>query len=328
MRDRPVADVLGALLRHVRITTGVFGRIELGAPWGAKLGPRDTVSLHHLLEGEMWLELDGRETRIGQGDVLILPHGAPYALRHQPGAPVEDEASWQAPATPGALSMRRRHGGGGARTVLLCAELSMVGAARALLMRALPTVVRFPAGGSGEPVAGLGRLLDLLRDEVREPRRGSPLIAARLAELLLLQGIREELERPAAAGSWRAALTDERIARALDALYGAPERPWSVVTLARTAGMSRAAFAHRFRELVGESPFAHLTRWRMEVAKTMLRERPGLTLGEVASSVGYSGEFAFSAAFRRVVGLPPGGYRAAVSEGPREDVPGEAGAFK
>lgn len=317
MRDRPAADVLSALLRHVRITTSMFGRIELGAPWGAKLGPRDTVSLHHLLDGEMWVEAGGRETHVERRGFLILPHGTPYALRHRPGAPVEDGSLLQASPVPGELSVRRRYGGGGAKTVVLCAELSMAGAARALLMRALPPVVHFPAG---EPVPGLDRLLEVLRDEVRESRPGTPLIAARMAELLLLQGIRGELERPAVAGSWRAALTDDRIARALDAIYGAPEHPWSVVTLARTAGMSRTAFAHRFRELVGESPFAHLTRWRMEVAKTMLREQPGRTVGEVASSVGYGDEFAFSAAFRRVVGTRPGGYRTAAFERPRESV--------
>jgi AraC-like DNA-binding protein len=146
-------------------------------------------------------------------------------------------------------------------------------------------------------------------------------MAARLAELLLLQGIRYELERPvtpdpgswrAAAGSWRAALDDERIARSLDAIYGSPQRPWSVITLARVAGMSRAAFAQRFRDLVGESPFAHLTAWRMELAKAGLRERPDDTLSQIATSVGYGDEFAFGAAFRRVVGVPPGAYRAAV----------------
>ncbi|WP_283136056.1 AraC family transcriptional regulator [Rhizohabitans arisaemae] len=316
MRDRPRPDVLSALLRRVRITTSAFGRIELGAPWGFRIGPRDTVVLHHVLDGEMWLGLDGRESRIGPGDLVILAHGTPHTLRHRPGAPVADET----PPAPDGLSVRRRYGGDGAVTVVLCAESVVTGAGRALLLRALPPVVHAPA--AGEPVPGLGRLLALLREEVRAGRRGAPLIAARLAELLLLNGVRGELERPSPAGSWRAGLADDRVARALDALYDAPERPWSLVTLARAAGMSRSAFAHRFRELVGESPFAHLTRWRMELAKEMLREDPGLTLGEIASAVGYGGEFAFGAAFRRVVGTPPGVYRATASGHRREDTPG------
>ncbi|GAA3227596.1 helix-turn-helix transcriptional regulator [Dactylosporangium siamense] len=110
-------------------------------------------------------------------------------------------------------------------------------------------------------------------------------------------------------GSWRAALADDRIARALDAAYAESHRPWTLHALARVAGMGRTAFTARFRELVGESPFAHLTRWRMDLAATMLRDEPGRTLAEVAAAVGYSDEFAFGAAFRREVGTPPGTYR-------------------
>ncbi|WP_437524590.1 AraC family transcriptional regulator [Sorangium sp. So ce726] len=301
-------DVLTALLRHVRIETSLFGRVELGAPWGARIGPREIVLLHHLLEGEMWLELGDREIRVGQGDLLLLPHGVPHCLRYRPGAAVVDEERWLSPPRPGVQTVRRRLGGDGARTVVLCAAMHVAGAGRSLLLRALPSVVLLE-GGAGEPVPGLGRLLDGIRDEVRGRRPGAPVMAARFAELLLLQAIRAELERPAPPGSFRAALADERVARALDALYQAPARAWTVASLAREAGMSRSGFALAFREHVGEGPLRHLTRWRMELAKETLRERPGLALAEVASSVGYQDEAAFNVAFRREVGVPPGAYR-------------------
>ncbi|WP_437480058.1 AraC family transcriptional regulator [Sorangium sp. So ce1014] len=301
-------DVLTSLLRHVRIETSLFGHIELGAPWGARVGPREVVLLHHVLEGEMWLELDGREIHVDRGDLLLLPHGAPHCLRHRPGAPVADEGRWPSPPAPGVQAVQHRLGGDGPRTVVLCAAMSLAGAGRSLLLRALPSVVLLD-GGAGEPVPGLGRLLDGIRDEVRSRRPGAPVMAARFAELLLLQAIRAELERPAPPGSFRAALADERVARALDALYQAPERTWTVASLARQAGMSRSGFAHAFREQVGESPLRHLMRWRMELAKEKLRERPELALAELASSVGYQDQAAFSVAFRREVGVPPGAYR-------------------
>lgn len=310
-------DILTALLRHVRIETSLFGRVELGAPWGARVGQRDTVLVHYLLEGEMWLELDGRELRAGPGDILVLPHGVPHCLRHRPGAPVTDEASWGTPPMPGTQSVRRQLGGSGARTVVLCAAMSVLGAGRALLLRALPSVVHIGAD-AGESVPGFERLLDGIREEVHGGRPGAPQIAARFAELLLLQAIRVELERPGSPGSWRAALTDERLARALDGLYRAPARAWTVATLAREAGMSRAGFAHTFRTHVGETPLRHLTRWRMELAKETLRAHPDRALADVASSAGYRNEAAFSVAFRREVGVPPGAYRAAVIGGSSE----------
>ncbi|MBG0822846.1 AraC family transcriptional regulator [Planomonospora sp. ID91781] len=305
MRDRPAPDVLDALLRHVRITASRYGRVELGAPWGMRVAARRTVFLHHLLEGELWLEVTGCEVHAVAGDLLILPHGAPHTLRHRPGAPVQDEAP---AAAAGGLSSRLRYGGPGLRTVVLCAELSVGGAARGPLLRALPPVVHLPRG-EREAVPGLTPLLDLLRDEIRASLPGAPLIASRLAEILLLKGIRAELDKPASPGSWRAALTDERIARSLDALYASPERPWTVTSLARVAGMSRTTFAARFRALVGDPPMTHLTSWRMELAKALLRDSPHHTLAEIAAAVGYADEFSFAAAFRREVGHPPGTHR-------------------
>jgi AraC family transcriptional activator of mtrCDE len=124
-----------------------------------------------------------------------------------------------------------------------------------------------------------------------------------------VQGIRLELERATTPGSWRAALTDDNIARALDAMYSAPERPWTLAGLARTAGLSRTTFATRFRDLVGETPIAHLTGWRMALARDLLRRQPPTTLADIATRIGYADEFAFSTAFHREVGSPPGTYR-------------------
>ncbi|MEU4441841.1 AraC family transcriptional regulator [Actinosynnema sp. NPDC050801] len=306
MRERPPFDLVGTLLRHVRVDASRFGRVELGAPWGARMDARDTTSLHHVLDGELWLDVDGRRVHVRAGDLVVLPHGASHSLRHRPDAQV---TAHDTDPTAGGLSVRRRFGGDGARTVMLCAELTLSGAAKTLFLRALPPVVHLRPASSGDPVPGLGRLLDGLREEVRDDRPGASLVATRLVEVVLVQGIRAELERPAEAGSWRAALADDRIGRALDALYDAPERPWTVAVLARAAGMSRAAFATRFRELLGETPIAHLTRWRMDLARTVLRERPELSVGQVATAVGYRSEYAFNAAFRRVVGTPPGRYR-------------------
>jgi AraC family transcriptional activator of mtrCDE len=301
MRDSPGPDVLTAVLRHIRITTGHLGRIELGAPWGVRVGEQNTVSLHHVLTGECWLTCAGREIVVRAGDLVILAHGVPYELRHEPGAAVTGEP---ARPTPDALSVRRRYGGPGPRTVLLCADLGVAGAGRDPLVRALPAVVHLPGG-----VPGLDALLDLLRLEVRTARPGAGVVTARLTELLLVQGIRLELERATTPGSWRAALTDDNIARALDAMYSAPERPWTLAGLARTAGLSRTTFATRFRDLVGETPIAHLTGWRMALARDLLRRQPPTTLADIATRIGYADEFAFSTAFHREVGSPPGTYR-------------------
>lgn len=305
-------DALGTLLHHVRIETSLFARIEFGAPWGAQIPRSDALTLHHVVEGELWLGMEGRgrgrELRIEPGDLLLLPHGLQHCLRHAPGAEVVDAALWMQARPKDALSVYRRLGGSGPRTVVLCATMDVSGAARALLLRSLPAVVHIQRG-PGEPVPGLGRLLDGIRDEVRERRPGSSILAARYAELLLLQVLRAELQRRAAARAWPTVLGDDHVGRALAALYEAPQRPWTVETLARRAGQSRSGFAHAFRQQVGESPLRHLTRWRIELAKERLVTTPDVPIADLALDVGYQSEAAFSVAFRREAGVPPGAYR-------------------
>ena len=78
--------------------------------------------------------------------------------------------------------------------------------------------------------------------------------------------------------------------------------------------MSRSSFAARFTELVGEPAMAYLTRWRMNLAHTRLREGDA-TVSAVATSLGYHSEAAFSRAFTRVVGQTPGSVRRTASNG-------------
>ena len=103
---------------------------------------------------------------------------------------------------------------------------------------------------------------------------------------------------------------DPFVERALAALRAEPARSWTVASLARVAGLSRAPFARRFREATGTSPRRWLTAHRLEIAREQLAAGTSeRTLSEVADMIGYASEFAFSKAFTRVIGVPPGEYR-------------------
>jgi AraC-like DNA-binding protein len=72
--------------------------------------------------------------------------------------------------------------------------------------------------------------------------------------------------------------------------------------------MSRSAFVHRFTTLMGIPPIRYLTLWRLQTAKVHLREA-GKAIAQVAYSIGYDSEEAFSRAFKREFGLPPARWR-------------------
>ncbi len=76
--------------------------------------------------------------------------------------------------------------------------------------------------------------------------------------------------------------------------------------------MSRAAYARRFGELVGEPPMTYLTNWRLTLAADLLRE-PEATVGNVAEQVGYATPCGLSAAFKRVRGVSPREHRRAMA---------------
>ena len=95
---------------------------------------------------------------------------------------------------------------------------------------------------------------------------------------------------------------------ALELLQQDPARDWTVATLAAEVGISRAALARRFTDLVGVPPMAYLTWWRLTMAARLLRETE-LPLPSIASKVGYASPFALSHAFKRQFGVAPGGYR-------------------
>ena len=72
--------------------------------------------------------------------------------------------------------------------------------------------------------------------------------------------------------------------------------------------MSRSAFAARFKELLCQTPLEYVTEWRMQKAVSLLKQ-DDKKLVEVAQSVGYESDAAFSKAFKRLVGVTPGEYR-------------------
>ncbi|NII10805.1 AraC family transcriptional regulator [Oleiagrimonas sp. C23AA] len=154
----------------------------------------------------------------------------------------------------------------------------------------------------------LGRLLSLLDDEATADRPGRSLALDRLLEVILVESLRHranqvESMRP----GLLAGLTDPRISRALRALHLEPSRHWTVAELAREAHMSRAGFAARFADVVGNSPIGYLSAWRMSLAKVALvsSKQPMI---EVANVAGYGSVSAFSTAFKRATGISPTAY--------------------
>ena len=131
----------------------------------------------------------------------------------------------------------------------------------------------------------------------------------RLADILVLQTIRAWLERDESRRlGWLRALSDPDIGRALALIHRCAEEPWTVASLAKEVHLSRSVFSDRFSSVVGMSPMQYVTRWRMFLAGSWIREEH-MSASEVAHRLGYSSEAAFSRAFKRYLQVPPGAFR-------------------
>jgi AraC-like DNA-binding protein len=310
----PPSDPLGEALHFLRMNGAFYCRSELTAPWGLTLPPMPGYLWFHVVTaGGLWLETGDEEGGwIQLGDLALVPHGAGHVLRSQPGA-----------SAPGILDLERelvsdryeilRHGEGGTPTGLICGAVRFDHPAAGNLLEILPKTVHIEASSSPR-LEWMQSMLRLMASEASELRPGGEAVITRLGDILVIQAIRAWMESdPAAQQGWLGALQDPQIGRAISLIHRDPARNWTVASLADELAMSRSAFAARFTELVGEPVMSYVARWRMHVAVATLKEE-GATVGQLADRLSYRSEAAFSRAFKRVIGVPPGAVRRSADE--------------
>jgi len=130
------------------------------------------------------------------------------------------------------------------------------------------------------------------------------MVLTRLLEVLLIEALRSAGGTTVAPGLLRG-LSDHQLASALRRIHLDPGSGITVEGLAREAAMSRSTFFVRFRSEVGVAPMEYVANWRMALAKELLLGRQ-VSIAEIAGRVGYASTSAFSVAFNRHVGMPPG----------------------
>lgn len=308
-------DVLSQLASALRLEGAMSGRFTLAAPWGFAIPKSDTAALIVVVRGRVYFELrEGgpRTLELGPGDVVALPHGHAHALRDDPHTPAEEASCVRSTVEDAA----ERHRGGQTELLLLACRFAHPRGDS--LLQALPPLIHF-AGHEGAVARWLDPTVRLLASESAASAPGRTIILNRLAEIVFLLVIRAWLDDATECKGRLRALRDSRIPQALSAIHAEPDRSWTVATLAGRAGMSRSAFASRFKELLGETPLDYLTRWRMQRAAILL-QNDEVPLKEVVSRSGYVSEAAFRIAFRKWSGETPGNYREKLRAGAAEGI--------
>jgi AraC-like DNA-binding protein len=274
-------------------------------PSGQKLPPTDLAHFAMLSRGSCWLTVEGNPEPIPLtgGDCFLLAKGTSIVLRDSP----RTRPRWTFREI-GALASGNvaQCGGGGAPTTIVCGSLSFDRASLKPVTQLLPRFILMKAEEAR--TLALHNTVQALASEMAEQAPGSEVVATRLAEVLFIQALRAHIaSEPERSRGWLRAVFDPQIGAALGVIHDRVSTPWTVESLAGAAGVSRSAFAVRFKELLGQTPLEYVTEWRMQKAMQLLEQRDK-KLVDVARSVGYESDAAFSKAFKRIVGASPGEY--------------------
>ncbi|MEW9534508.1 AraC family transcriptional regulator [Microbispora sp. NPDC049125] len=299
----PLSDVLTLL----NIGGAYSSRFEATGRWALRFQGYRHIKVGAAVSGSCLITVDGTPAvTLSEGDCYLLTGGRPYEVADGPDAePVDGHDVYLRAPDPRNV----RYGTAGpdaARTVLVGGSITLDDTSAALLLDCLPPIARVP---SGSPQARVLRpLLAMLADEATGEPLGAEIMNENLTRILFVQTLRAHLAGARDVPGWLGALNDPQIGAALALMHQQATRRWTVASLAGQVGLSRSAFAQRFRSLVGLPPLDYLTHWRIRSAARALRTGDR-TVASVAAEWGYASESAFSNAFKRVTGHPPSRYR-------------------
>jgi AraC-like DNA-binding protein len=259
------------------------------------------IVCYAMLSGEMWLSVEGGSDTIPlrTGDCVVLPTGRPFTVTTDLNLPpVEPEIILR--QTKSIANITSYNGGG--KCFLLACYFEVDGRYAEVLLNLLSPVVHIK---SDEDRATLRWALDRMSLELGDPQPGGSLVVEHLAHLVLVQALRHHLAEGGV--GWLFALADKEMSAAITAMHMNPARRWTLNLLADEAGISRTGLAVRFKRAVGATPLEYLRRWRMLLAGNRLTTT-NESVSAIALSLGYESESAFSAAFKRAMGVSPRRY--------------------
>ena len=317
-------DAFSEVLSGIRLTGAVFFSAEFSAPWGfstsepkamaAKVAPgaAHLVLYHLVIDGGAMIELpDGKTLSLQPGDVVVFPHGD---VHHMSSG---KEARRPFPNYGISAKIQARDlkplqaGGGGEISRFVCGYLTCDPHLCQPILSGLPPAfkVNIRADRAGH---WLESSVMHLVDEAASGRVGSEAMLAKLSETLFVDTLRRYVASlPEQQVGWLAGARDPVVGKSLALLHSRVAHPWTIADLADEVGISRSALVERFTRYLSEPPMTYLTRWRLRLAVKSL-ERTSRGVADIAANVGYESEAAFSRAFKREFGQPPGRYRSSV----------------
>lgn len=309
------SELISELLVGMRLRGVQYRRVQTGPTFGMGFEDKPGYAyFHYLAVGRAFLRADdGGLHMLSPGSAVFMPQGGKHQLlsdSHVPFQHIDEfDAAVLGETVSGVDTCPSTHSTPSAVLFCGCMEFDLGGMYE--LGKLMPEMMVADTAGLDYP--GLVPILDAMKREICSGRIGFAGILARLAEVAAAMIVRGWIECGCENVSGLvAALRDPRLARAILALHRQPGKDWTVAELAAESHISRSVFAQRFQATIGVSPLRYATELRMRLASQWLAD-PKLTIDSVAQRLGYTSQAAFSRAFKRIHGQPPGVSRQSLS---------------
>ncbi len=293
-------DPLSILLSRLELTAQVFANGDYCGAWAVDTSGTKKIPFHIIGSGDAWLHFKDQPPRkLSSGDLAVFPHDNSHILAGSSAKPPADtiNASTASPKSNGAPV-----------THMVCGYFEFRNPSIFPLLDALPSVVVLESNNSKN--GDLSRILvSFMIKELTDERPGHYSVIDQMAFLLFIEVLRQQVTNQAVTSGLLAALFDPRLSKVLSIIHQKPEQPWTLDTMADTAGMSRSNFSQYFRKSLGLTPMKYLSLWRMNEARRLLKTT-SFSMAQIAERSGYESEVAFRKAFKNILGVTPGAIRA------------------
>jgi AraC-like DNA-binding protein len=297
-------DTINDVLKTLRLSSKVFLHAKFCEQWVIDIEPLNLqVSFHVIAHGDCWLQSTALSApaKLHPGDLVICLRNTPHYVTPSADHPPDDLARNQ-PAGEDAE---------GRATTLICGQCEFLQYYWNPILEAMPDIMIFPtADFSGSKLANI---INLMIAEVESGGETSNPVIDRLSDILFIEAIRTYMQKNDSEKGYIAALKDQRLSKALASFHKQPEKNWTVQILSEEAGMSRSAFADRFKQILDLSPMEYVMGWRMQQAYDALAS-DHKSVTQIAEDCGYQSEAAFRKAFKKQFGIGPGTARRKAKE--------------
>lgn len=289
--------------------TSLYFRTGFVAPWGVKVPEYKNVARFHIcLQGSFWLSAEGFESaEVKPGDMVLIPYGKTHSLQSDENSKVLSLSDMVQKSDYQEGESLKFGKGQGACTQLICGHFEFETENMHPFLKSFPAVIHIKKD-EGQNFSWLSTALDFIDYESNNREPGVDVILNKLSEVTFIQALRLYMKDKSVNTLFLSALNDKYIRKSIEEIHAYPGKKWRLEDLAKASGLSRTVYAERFHKLTGVTPMNYVALWRMEKAKSLLKDDT-ISVGEIAGRIGYTASESFQKIFKKLVGVTPSVYR-------------------